>query len=338
MTVRFKSMLLGVFILSSMGLNAQNTFFEDLEDVLVDLVYFSDNYVSPAAKASVYQSTGAWFSSAKSLDKFEFDVSVHANVLPVPKKQESFIVSDSDFLSFKIRDASTAEVPTVLGGDTEVFFDFNLGDETYEIQAFDGGDQNTYYYPYIQGSVGLWKQTELTIQYVPKVEINESAYQTFGGAIKHNVSQYWTDSEANDDDFQVAVQVAYSLFDYDIFFDGFEVRRSNAEPNDTSLAVIDGLQVDANAFTSQIIGSKRINNLEFVGSFAVSASTFDYTMSGEGELLLTALNDAFEALEDTDTLIKGSVGANYHFNQWYVASNVSLGTFLNTNVSVHYRF
>lgn len=332
------TIFVALFILALENVSAQSTFFSDLEGALVDLVFISDNYVSPAATASVYQSTSSFFSSARSLELFEFDVSAHVNILPVPNKQKSFTVRDSDFVSFKIRGATAAEVPTVLGDGTEVFYDFELDGEAFEIQTFEGANQNTFYYPYIQGSVGLWKQTELTVQYVPEIRINDSGYRTFGGAIKHNISQYWLDDVASDTSFQLAAQVAYSSFNYDVLFDDFEVRRTDPEPGDEPLAVINTLSVDANAFTSQLIGSKRIKNLEFVGSFAVLVNKFDYTLGGDGELFLNLLNDAFEGLEDASTLVKGSVGVNYHFEKWYIASNITLGTFLNTNISAHYVF
>ena len=286
-------------------------------------------------RAAVYQSTGSWYSSAKSLDLFEVDVSLHVNALPVSEAQKSFVVNDSDFTRLDIRDAQTAEVPTALGGDTSVFYDFTLGEDNYELQTFEGANQQVFYYPYLQGSIGLWNQTELTLQYVPEVKIDASGYKTFGGAIKHNISQYWLSDTPDTQALQVAVQVAYSLFDSKIFFDGFEI--TSTDPDQDALAIINSLTVDANAFTGQLIASKRINKFEFVGALAVSANQFSYIMGGEGDFLLGLLNDAFTALEDTSTMMRGNIGVNYHMYNWYLASNVTVGKFINTNFSIHYK-
>jgi len=314
---------------------AQNTYLTDVEDFLVDMLLISNKYVSPAAEAAVYQSTGSWYSSAKSLDLFELDVSLHVNALPVSNAQKSFVVNDSDFTRLDIRDAQTAQVPTALGGETSVFYDFTLGEDDYELQTFEGANQQVFYYPYLQGSIGLWGQTELTLQFVPEVKIDASGYKTFGGAIKHNISQYWLGGNADSQALQVAVQVVYSLFDSKIFFDGFEI--TSTDPDQDALAVINSLTVDANAFTGQLIASKRINKFEFVGAFAVSANQFDYTMGGEGDFLLGLLNDAFTALEDTSVMMRGNIGVNYHMHNWYLASNVTIGKFINTNLSIHYK-
>ena len=140
---------------------------------------------------------------------------------------------------------------------------------------------------------------------------------------------------------QVAVQVAYSLFDSKIFFDGFEITATDTDQ--AALAVINSLTVDANAVTGQLIASKRVNKFEFVGAFALSENKFTYTMGGEGDVFLgdktfiDYLNDAFTALEDTSTMMRGNIGVNYHFDNWYVASNVTIGKFINTNLSIHYK-
>ena len=314
---------------------AQNTYLDDVEDFLTDMLLLSNKYVSPAAEAAVYQSTGSWYSSAKNLDLYQVDLSLHINALPVSNAQKSFTVSDSDFIVLDIRDAESAQVPTALGGDTSVFYDFTLGEDNYELQTFEGASQQVFYYPYLQGSIGLWGQTELTLQYVPEVKIDASGYQTFGGAIKHNISQYWLGDNQDSQALEVALQMAYSLFDSKIFFDGFEV--TSTDQDQATLAVINSLTVDANAITGNLIASKRVDRFEFVGAFAVSANKFTYTMGGEGDFLLGLLNDAFTALEDTSFMMRGNLGVNYHFDNWYVASNVTIGKFINTNVSVHYK-
>ncbi|MGI9593541.1 MAG: DUF6588 family protein, partial [Patiriisocius sp.] len=207
--------------------------------------------------------------------------------------------------------------------------------DNYELQTFEGASQQVFYYPYLQGSIGLWGQTELTLQYVPEVKIDASGYQTFGGAIKHNISQYWLGDNQDSQALEVALQMAYSLFYSKIFFDGFEV--TSTDQDQAALAVINSLTVDANAITANLIASKRVDRFEFVGAFAVSANKFTYTMGGEGDFLLGLLNDAFTALEDTSFMMRGNLGVNYHLDNWYVASNIAIGRFVNTNVSVHYK-
>ena len=149
---------------------AQNTYLDDVEDFLTDMLLISNKYVSPAAEAAVYQSTGSWYSSAKSLDLFEVDLSLHINALPVSNAQKSFTVSDSDFIVLDIRDTESAQVPTALGGDTSVFYDFILGEDNDELQRLEGEKQTGMSYLYLTGSMGRGGETECTLQELPEVQ------------------------------------------------------------------------------------------------------------------------------------------------------------------------
>ena len=40
--------------------------------------------------------------------------------------------------------------------------------------------QDVLAHPFIQASIGLWKETDLTIRYSPKIKIDASDYQIFG--------------------------------------------------------------------------------------------------------------------------------------------------------------
>ena len=319
---------------------SQNTYLTDVEDFLVDMLLISNKYVSPAAEAAVYQSTGSWYSSAKSLDLYEIDVSLHVNALPISDAQKSFTVNQTDFgdEGLRIRGAQTAQVPTALGGETSVFYDFTLNGEGFELQTFEGANQQVFYYPYLQGSIGLWGQTEVTLQYVPQVKIDAAGYQTFGGAIKHTVSQYWLGDNPDSQALQVAVQLAYSLFDSKILFDDFEITATDSD--ESVLSLINTLAVEANTITLQFIASKRYRKFEFVSAIALSENQFDYTMIGEDFTslpILDLLNQSFEALEDTSVMMRGNIGVNYHMHNWYLASNVTIGNFINTNLSIHYK-
>ena len=317
------------------------SFGDDIERVLSDVVFLSENFVGPAADASVYQSTSSWATSAKSLEKFEVDLAFHINVLPIGNGQKSFSVNNSDFQSLVIRGGEdSATIPSALGGDTSTFFDFQIDGEDYELQAFEGVKESVLVHPYLQASVGLWQKTEFTIRYSPKVKIDASDYQIIGGALKHNISQYFNkskDSIHSKDAFQLAALVSYSKFDLDLFFDEFKLESSNPDPNDVPLATINSIIVDANAWLFQLIGSKRFNKLEYFGALGITSSDFNYKLGGDQGSFLNLFNRALVTLDENKTQFKGDVGLNYHFGKFYLSSMVSIGKFANCNVGLHYK-
>lgn len=322
-----------VFLWSSITLSQS-----DVSNVIVDLLTLSQNYIEPATDGLVYQSTSSWYSSAKSLDKFEVDVSVHFNALPIQKKHRTNEISNSDFVTMQIRGGNTSTtVPSAFGGDTDVFLDYFIEGEEYELQAFEGIDQNVVMHPYLQASIGLWKETDLTLRYSPKVKIDVTKYRIFGGAIKHNISQYFRKNDSIRKGIEVAGLVSYSKFDVDLFFDEIYLEPRNPDPGSVPLAVINSVIVDADAWLFQLIASKQFKNIELVGSLGYTASNFEYNLGGEDGFVLDLFNQALDVLDGRKTGFKGDVGLNYHFGRIYVSSMMSVGKFLNTNVALHYR-
>ena len=329
---KFSRFIIGVFTLFTSVCYGQTIV--DIENVLNDLVIVSDQYITPAADASIYQSTASWYSSAKSLDLYEVDVSVHFNALPIGSKKKVNTVRDAEFINLDIRDGSTAEVPTALGGDTEQFYDFVIDGETYEMQAFEGIKESAVYHPYLQASVGLWKETDVTLRYSPKIKIDVSDYTIFGVAVKHNVSQYFR-NENSTNTFEFAVLASYSTFDSNLLFEALEL--TPIDGNEEPLAVIEGLRVNADALLFQAVGSKRWSNFEVQGSLGFTSSAIDYTILGDGSTFIELFNRTLVVLEETRSGVKGDLGANYYFGKVYVSSNVTFGKFANLNLGIHYK-
>jgi len=326
------------FFVSCIILNTslQAQLITDVESVLDDLLFVSKQYVSPASDASVYQSSGAWFTTAKALDKFEIDVSLHFNVLPVPSSQESFQVSNSDFSSFIIQGGQeTATVPTALGGDSNVFYDFTIDGDSFDTQAFEGVKRSVLFHPYLQASIGVWGKTDLTIRYAPKIDINGSNYNILGGSVKHNISQYFKPKEGKSY-LDIALLVSYATFNLNLAFDDFslESTQNNAPP----LIVINQIETEATSWLFQIIASKKWNKFEANAALGYALSNVGFSALGEGSTFLNLFNRSLEVLGETRSEIKGDIGLNYYLNKkFYVSGTVSLGAFANMNVGFHYK-
>ncbi len=328
--------LLGSIFLSKMSAQVSSP---DLNAFITDMVFMSKQYVSPAGTASAYQSSGAWYTSATSVGKFNVDFSLHINALFIPKNQKSFTIKNSDFNSLVIQDQSLqqAQIPTALGGDTNVFFDFFIDDNQYELQAFEGVKMNVLAHPYLQATVGLWKETDVTVRYSPRITIDASNYEIFGIALKHTLSQYFRGDKKNP--IEVALLVSYSKFDLNLFFDSVNIKPVGSPSNTEPLTTLDGVIIDADSWLYQAIASKKTGNFEINASLGVTQNKFNYLLSGKEGLVLDLFNDLLVLLDQTKTHFKGDVGVNYFFKnkKWYLSSTVSIGTFANANVALHYR-
>lgn len=303
----------------------------DLSDVLSDLVIISDRYVETAAEAAVMQSSAGWYNSAKSLDKFKFSLAFHANGLAFPENKKTFDINNSELRNVRIRGAESASVPTALGGDEPIFFDFNYDGEEYEFQAFVGIDTGFLAYPFLQGKVGLWQETELTVRYAPRVKIDKSRYAIYGIGLQHNLSQYLF---KEDRPLDIAVLGSYSLFDLDLGFDPYAVRST---ANSAPLAVVDSAVLDAHAILIQLIASKDYNNWTFSTGVGYNRSWIDYKLGGDDGFFLNVLNDLLTILSERQDSYKADLGATYHFTNWDLNTQLSVGNFMNLNVGAIYQ-
>ena len=309
----------------------------DVTNAILDMLYISSKYVSPAASASAYQSSSSWYSSAETIGKFKVDVSLHFNVLPIPDKQKNFTINNSELITMEVRGSQSAEIPTALGGDTSTFFDFFIEDEAYEWQAFEGVKQNVVAHPYLQASIGLWKETDITFRYSPKVTIETSSYEIFGAAVKHNFTQYFRNNEPDAKPIELAVLASYSIFNLNLYFDEVAIKPVDPDPGTEPLTTINSIIIDANSWLFQLIASKKINKFELTGAIGFTKNDFNYRLGGDEGLFLDLFNELLSLLDENKSEFKGDIGVNYYFNKFHISSMVTIGKFPNINIALHYK-
>jgi len=255
----------------------------------------------------------------------------HANGLAFPENKKTFDISNSELRNVRIRGAESASVPTALGGDEPTFFDFTFDGESYEFQAFVGIDTGFLAYPFLQGKVGLWQETELTVRYSPRVKIDKSRYAIYGVGVQHNLSQYLFKEERP---VEIAVLGSYSLFDLDLGFDPYSLR-SNA--NNAPLAVIDSAVLDAHAVLIQLIASKDYNNWTYSAGVGYNRSWIDYKLGGSEGGFLSLFNQLLTILSERQDSYKADLGATYHFTNLDLNAQLSVGNFVNLNIGAIYK-
>ena len=332
-TVRSKILLI-FFVIGSVSLMRSQNLFQDVQFILSDVLLLSERYIANTAAVPAYQSASAWSSNAKSLDLFEVDASIHVNSFFIPKKQRTFTVRNSDLSSLQIQGAESATLPTVLGGDTSTFFNFDIEGESNEFLALEGVDQTQLFLPFLQASVGLWKGTNFTVRYSPYVKVSDIGYGIFGAGIKHNISQYFR-KPTTGNPLEMALQVAYSRINFDLSFDTFQIESQAL--GGISLLSINELGITPDSWLFEGLVSKRFKKVEFQGGLGVVASDTQFVMRGESTFALGLLNDLLQDLTPTQTLIKGDLGVNYYFKNFHISSVLTIGEFINYNTSLHYK-
>ena len=303
----------------------------DLENVFSDFLIILDRYNQPAAEASVQQTGAGYYSSAKTLGLFEVNVGLGISGLPFPNSKQTFAVDDSEFINFDIRDASSAEIPTALGGEKRVFFDFMINGDQYEFQAIGGLGTDLFAFPYLQGQVGLWKETELTLRYGPQITIESSDYTLYGAGLKHNLSQYFFKEKRS---FDIAALANFNLSDLNLRYPPLALTPASGE---APIAVIDGTLIDFYSVNVGLVASTDVGRWTFSGGAIYTSSWIDYRLTGNEGDFLNLFNNVLQVLSERQSSYRIDGGVAYNFNRWTVSSQVSVSQFVNFNLLGTYQ-
>lgn len=323
--------LLVVFANSVDDIKAQ----ENTDLFIADMLTLADNFARPASNGATYQASAGWFSSAKSLEKWDFRLSLHGNALFVPEKKKSYGLSNNDLQLLEIENSQSAQVPTAFGSSTDVFF---MGEVTFlnpisnqmesrevRFRAFEGIDRDYIPHAFLQLAVGLPYETEITLRAMPQVTIDDVTASTYGVGLKHSLSQYFSDDP---EDFQLAAALAFSKFNVEYGFEPIEVE---------DLVLMDVINVDADLWMLEAIGSKRWGVFEAFAAAGMANSNFNYEMGGGGPALVT-VNTELKTLGDTEAKFKADFGFNLHLGRFRLSAMGTGGKYFNANLGLHVRF
>ncbi|MDR5591834.1 DUF6588 family protein [Christiangramia sediminicola] len=322
-----KIMFLGIFAFS-LNTSAQEAQ-TDLDLFVNDMLFLANGFASPASESAAYQATAGWFTSARALDKWQVDVSLHANAIFVPTSKKEFTINNNDFNILQITGDERAVLPTAFGGDTDIQFE---GEVDYagqtipisEFDAIDGIDKGALAYPFAQVSVGLPYGTEIAVRALPSLEIDGSEFSTYGVGLKHNFGQYFRFND--EEDLQVAAVVSYNIFDVKYDFDPISVDQ---------VVQLNQIDVSADVWMAEALASKKYENFEIFGALGVAMSDFEYEFGGSG-LALPLINSEITRLNDKSAQFKGDIGFNLYFDRFKISTMATAGKFVNLNLGLHF--
>ena len=312
----------------------------DLDQFVNDMLFLADGFASPASESAAYQGTSGWFTSARALEEWKVDVSVHANAIFVPSSKKEFTINNNDFDILRIKEGDRGVLPTAFGAGTNIQFEGerniivkeedNLpipeGTEIpiSEFDGIDGIDKGALVYPFVQVAVGLPYGTEVAVRALPSLNVDGSEFSTYGIGLKHNLSQYFRFND--EDDLQVAAILSYNLFDVKYEFDPVDIDQV------VQLNLID---VNANILMAEVMASKRYENFEVFGALGVAQSDFEYEFGGSG-IALNRINQELVRLNDTEAQFKGDIGFNLYFERFKISTMATAGKFVNLNLGLHF--
>ena len=321
--------ILSILCLSTSFVQAQ---FNDIPIIRNDLIFLTEQYISPAAEASVYQASSGWYTNFTPKDKFDIEISVQYNSLFIPKKSKTFFVNENNGTLQNIAvqgSATTAEIPTALGGDDVVVLEGHIGDETFEFDAPEGIGQESVKHGQIQVTIGLWEQTNLIFRYAPNININDVKYTSFGLGVAHNLNQ-WI-KPLRESSFNFGTLITYSSFSVEDEFN----------EADLILATINAIEVEGQSFSFNLVGSRSIKQFDFSAALGLTSTKFEYKVGGSNKLddfdVVGYLNEPLESLNDSEINFKADLNVNYCIKDFSINTMLTFGQYANLNMGISYN-
>ncbi|WP_299059640.1 DUF6588 family protein [uncultured Polaribacter sp.] len=180
----------------------------DLESVLEggteDAQLLMKGYLKPFAAGFGNGINGGWYTTAKAHKLLGIDVAVIANAAFVPKTDETFTFTNSDYANIKL-DANpndptaSAQLPSLFGSqslDDRPLLEFSSTDGKISTSALPGSGlkeaigYNVVPSAMVQLGVGLFKNTDVKVRFVPQQSEPEFEFSTFGIGVMHDLKQW----------------------------------------------------------------------------------------------------------------------------------------------------
>lgn len=333
--VSFTLGLLGLLFYSNSKLMAQNNGIDPAIGKLIqDAIFFTDLYITPAADAAVYQAASSWVNTPQKADLWDVTLGLHVNTFFVPKSDRSFRLNNSDLSFFQIEGQDAALTPTALGNNQYITLKGDLGGSDVILKSPEGIDREVVVYPYLQGSLGVGFGTEAIVKFSPQITLKNVEYQVYGVGVKHSISQYLKKFE--DKNFFVSALVAYAKEDLTVNFLDIETEYGNLGFNALN-SLIDTWQF-------QINGSKKWKKFEISSGIIANTSSFEYRVKGEkGAIeeiipLQDVLNGELKSIAVNKFNCMGEVSGRLDFSHFFVQTTIAFGKFVNSNISLQYKF
>ena len=307
--------LITLFIISSFCFNSFS------QDEVKDGKSLIEAYISPLGNSLGAALNNGWYNTAKPHQLGGFDFTITANLVLVPADAKTFNISESNGSTFS--GTGDGNTPTILG-------DKSGGTATFNGTDFDmpkGLNISMLPVPMLQAGVGLIKNTEIDVRFMPEIEKSGVSIGLWGIGVKHDILQWLPIVDKIPID--VSFQAGYTKLSSQIMLE---------DPNSNEKAEA---TLDVRATTFNILLSKKIVMFTAYAGLGYNSTKTTFNVVGNYKLLGNDFGNDFDVEEltkfefESNNNLRANIGfrfqiavlaiqANYTFSEYPVAT-VGLG-------------
>lgn len=301
-----------------------------------------ENYMSPAIKGMQNSLNNGWFQTAKTHEKFGFDISIQANMSMIPKNERSFLFNENDYKYLSIPTGNHS-INTLMGGENTSQITVKIPEANdYKVATFKipdgiGNDlpSNAVPSPMIQASLGISSNTDISLRFLPEINSNDIHSNLIGFGIKHNLMKYF--GPLDHLPLNIALLGGYSTMNV-----AYEVQNSSGINGSNQKATF-----NFDTFTVKAIASLDFPIVSIYGGLGFNKGTSTLKMTGTYELeynLENSNNSVSETITDPikinfDTKgFNGTLGARINLGFFKIFGAYSINEFNSISTGIAFSF
>lgn len=278
-------------------------------------------YLNPMIEGLSYSFNGGWYHTAKAHNSLGFDFGVSANAVFLPSSKYYFTPSTLGLQNTVLIDPSTGKAPTVVGPSEQTTYQSTIDtngdgapDQTFSFAGPEGLDfkenikVSGVLAPTVQLGIGIIKNTDLKIRWMPEVETGDSKVKLLGFGLLHDVKQHIPGLKTLP--FDLSVLVAFTKIQGTTSTEG----EFGKPQNDQRQQLLD---YRMNAWLFQALISKKISVVTFYGG--IGYNTINTTSDLTGSYVIVD-----DPTGNNDFVMKDPVSLKFKNNSFRVTAGVRL--------------
>ncbi|TYP95051.1 hypothetical protein LX73_0346 [Fodinibius salinus] len=266
-----------------------------LQSGINDANILVEEYLKPFGNGSGAGLNTGWTNTAKTHSKFGFDITLSSGLAVVPGADKTFDVTQIGLQELELQNAGANPIAqTISGSDASgptlaSFDDVDSDGIQEELFNFDlpGGTGFGYVpAPELKAGLGLIKDTEIMLRYIPEFEVQDyGSFKQFGFGVKHGLNQWLPGGNRIPVD--LSIMVGYTKQNV---FSGFRItgedvvggRNNVKNPYTPQSSTWDGqkVDVDTKAFTANALVGKTLPFISVYGGIGLESSTVSISTPG----------------------------------------------------------
>jgi len=335
-----------LFLISNSAYGQNNRLENFIRAGAEDAEILSKAYLEPYPSGIGGNLNTGWYTSASTHKPLGFDIQIRGALAFVPSSDQQYNVNDLNLSKVELVDGEPNMSPTGAGTDFRgpKIIVRDKGKEVAQFNLPQGTGLDYVPTPMVQATVGLIKNTDAIVRFVPSISFGEiGTFNMQGFGLKHSISQWIPADKLLPVD--ISVLVGYNRINHTADFDLDPDRGAITDPT----VNYDNQRVDISfdTFITSLIVGKDLPFISFYGALGYETSTMRLDLLGNypvpvqgpaGTTRTDTVTDPFSYSQNGDNSFSLRGGFNFKLSFFNLFGEYTIAKYPIANAGIGFSF